>query len=70
MVSACFHKYIFHMQQTIGFGSCTSYDLRDELIWAEGVVPSAIDAWIWLGDMVYLDDPSVNCALVPTRWDC
>jgi len=31
------------------------------------VIPSAIDAWIWVGDMVYLDDPSVNCELVPTR---
>ncbi len=25
----------------------------------QGVIPSAPDAWIWVGDMAYVDDPEV-----------
>eukprot|EP00953_Heterococcus_sp_UTEX-ZZ885_P040238 20579-Heterococcus_DN1.PRE.3 len=28
------------------------------------------DAWIWLGDMAYLDYPSVNCAVLPQDAQC
>jgi hypothetical protein len=45
----------------IAFGSCTSYDLRKLDIWKTAIIPSAPDAWIWTGDMVYLDDNEINC---------
>jgi alkaline phosphatase D len=45
----------------IGFGSCTSYDMRDMTIWRDAIIPAEIDAWIWAGDFVYLDDNNVNC---------
>jgi hypothetical protein len=47
----------------IAFGSCSSYDLRQMKIWTDAIIPSKPDAWIWTGDMVYLDDNEVNCAL-------
>lgn len=54
----------------IAFGSCTAYDAEKQAIWTEGVVPLAPDAWIWLGDLVYLDDPSVDCRLLPDSPQC
>lgn len=42
-------------------GSCTSYDLRPQPVWTEGVIPFDPHAWIWLGDMAYLDDAPVDC---------
>ena len=45
----------------IAFGSCTSYDLREMNIWSDAIIPSSPQAWIWTGDMVYLDDPNLNC---------
>jgi hypothetical protein len=60
----------FKLNYVIGFGSCTSYDLRDQPIWTEGIIPSNIDAWIWAGDIVYLDDPSVNCDVHPESSQC
>jgi len=45
----------------VAFGSCTSYDLRPQPVWTEGVIPSKPDAWIWGGDMVYMDDPIAQC---------
>ena len=35
----------------IAFGSCTSYDVRPQEIWEQGVIPSKPDAWLWLGDV-------------------
>jgi hypothetical protein len=51
------------MLYRIGFGSCTSYDIRDQPIWTEGVIPTKVDAWIWAGDIAYLDNPTVQCDL-------
>jgi len=42
-------------------GSCTSYDLRPQPIWTRGVIPFDPHAWIWLGDMSYLDDAPIDC---------
>ncbi|KAG2450456.1 hypothetical protein HYH02_004958 [Chlamydomonas schloesseri] len=50
----------------IAFGSCTAYDMRPQTVWAEGVIPSKPDAWIWLGDMVYLDTSPVSCTTSAT----
>jgi hypothetical protein len=47
--------------RNIAFGSCTSYDLREQTIWKDAIIPSNPDVWIWLGDMVYLDDNEINC---------
>lgn len=52
--------------QNIAFGSCTSYDLRQMSIWTDAIIPSSPDVWIWAGDMVYLDDNEVNCAIFET----
>lgn len=49
----------------IAFGSCSSYDLRDMSIFTTAIIPTAIDAWIWAGDMVYLDTNEVNCDTFP-----
>eukprot|EP00803_Ostreobium_quekettii_P006415 evm.model.scf_1038.4 EVM.evm.TU.scf_1038.4 scf_1038:28489-36391(-) len=45
----------------IAFGSCTSHLLDEQPIWTEGVIASGPDAWIWLGDMAYLDSPFADC---------
>ncbi|WIA30967.1 hypothetical protein OEZ86_001015 [Tetradesmus obliquus] len=54
----------------IAFSSCTSYDLRPQPIWTEGVIPSNPDAWVWLGDITYMDDPLLDCAQVPSFPEC
>jgi len=54
----------------IAFGSCTAYDSEKQAIWTDGVIPLAPDAWIWLGDLVYLDDPSVDCRQMPDSPQC
>lgn len=48
---------------TIAFGSCSSYDLRDLTIFSEAIIPTqpSVEAWIWAGDMVYLDESDLNC---------
>eukprot|EP00613_Pedinella_sp_CCMP2098_P076997 CAMPEP_0171939682 /NCGR_PEP_ID=MMETSP0993-20121228/36516_1 /TAXON_ID=483369 /ORGANISM="non described non described, Strain CCMP2098" /LENGTH=601 /DNA_ID=CAMNT_0012581575 /DNA_START=397 /DNA_END=2202 /DNA_ORIENTATION=+ len=33
----------------------------DQRIWTQGVIPTKLDAWIWAGDMAYLDNPTVLC---------
>jgi alkaline phosphatase D len=33
-------------------------------------VPSQPDAWVWLGDFAYLDEPDVDCNKLPTHADC
>ncbi|GFR47159.1 hypothetical protein Agub_g8850 [Astrephomene gubernaculifera] len=52
----------FRPTRRIAFGSCTSYDLRPQPVWAEGVIPAQPDAWIWLGDMAYLDSSPISCS--------
>jgi alkaline phosphatase D len=42
-------------------GSCTSYDLRPQPVWTRGVIPFDPHAWVWLGDMSYLDDAPIDC---------
>ena len=57
----------------IAFGSCTSYDIRPQPIWTQGVVPARPDAWVWLGDMVggwggWLTPWGGRAAHVPWPW--
>uniref|UniRef100_A0A061RI92 Uncharacterized protein n=1 Tax=Tetraselmis sp. GSL018 TaxID=582737 RepID=A0A061RI92_9CHLO len=54
----------------IAFGSCTAYDERDIEIFQTGIVPFQPDAWIWLGDMVYMDTAFIDCAESPGHPDC
>ena len=35
--------------------------MEKQNVWVDGVIPSEPDAWIWAGDIVYLDDANVNC---------
>jgi hypothetical protein len=44
----------------VAFGSCSAYDLRPQEVWTAGVIPAAPDAWIWVGDFAYFDDPVVS----------
>ena len=45
----------------IAFGSCSSYDMEPLPVFTR-VVEQEPDVWIWAGDMVYLDEPDVDCA--------
>lgn len=36
----------------------------------QGVIPSQPDAWVWLGDITYMDDPLMDCSQVPTFPEC
>eukprot|EP00879_Flechtneria_rotunda_P012305 GHRR01012852.1.p1 GENE.GHRR01012852.1~~GHRR01012852.1.p1 ORF type:complete len:325 (+),score=82.73 GHRR01012852.1:519-1493(+) len=56
--------------EKLAFGSCTSYDLRPQPIWTQGIIPAAPDTWVWLGDMTYMDDPLVDCNQVPGSPEC
>ncbi|KAL4859501.1 hypothetical protein ACK3TF_000601 [Chlorella vulgaris] len=47
----------------IGFGSCSAYDIRNQSIWEQGVIPSEPDMWLWVGDAYYADEPPFNCNL-------
>lgn len=38
----------------VGFGSCTSRVAMEQPIWAKGVIPSDIEAWIWCVDSAHL----------------
>jgi len=60
----------FHGISRIAFGSCTSYDTREITIFETGIIPTEPDAWIWLGDIVYMDSSSINCATHPDHPDC
>lgn len=53
----------FRPVQRIAFGSCTAHDLRPQPIWNQ-VVAAKPDAWIWLGDLAYVDNPLVDCRCV------
>ena len=37
---------------------------------AQGVIPAKPDAWIWLGDIAYLDVPPVDCTEVKGYPEC
>ncbi|EFJ47581.1 hypothetical protein VOLCADRAFT_91850 [Volvox carteri f. nagariensis] len=54
----------FQPTRKVAFGSCSAFDLRPQPIWTEGVIPAQPDAWIWVGDMAYLDTPPVSCDLL------
>lgn len=54
----------------IAFGSGSSLDYRSQPIWIQGVIPSNPDAWIWLGDMAYMDKPRINCDDLPWHSHC
>ncbi|KAL3684029.1 hypothetical protein R1sor_002051 [Riccia sorocarpa] len=58
------------MVSKIAFGSCTAYDYSAQPVWVHGVIPSNPDAWIWLGDMAYMDIPRINCAALPSHAHC
>ncbi|PSC67028.1 Clavaminate synthase isoform B, partial [Micractinium conductrix] len=47
----------------VAFGSCTAHDVQAQPIWEEGIIPSEPDAWVWLGDMFYADQPPFECTL-------
>jgi len=42
----------------IGFGSCNRTDL-DPKIW-EAIAQKQMQAWVWLGDIVYTDEESMQ----------
>lgn len=54
----------------IAFGSGTSPEIAAQPVWTRAIIPSAPDVWIWLGDMAYLDEPEVDCALSPAHPHC
>eukprot|EP00210_Caulerpa_lentillifera_P006441 g6153.t1 len=45
----------------IALGSCVSYYRYPQTFWTTGVIPSEPDAWIWLGDFIYLDTALGYC---------
>ncbi|CAM9775545.1 unnamed protein product [Ascophyllum nodosum] len=66
-------SYPSEVVSRIAFGSCTSKGAQDDPgqpIWTQAVIPAEPDAWIWVGDMAYLDHPTVNCGLLPKDPDC
>eukprot|EP00200_Dunaliella_tertiolecta_P004176 CAMPEP_0202341118 /NCGR_PEP_ID=MMETSP1126-20121109/2261_1 /ASSEMBLY_ACC=CAM_ASM_000457 /TAXON_ID=3047 /ORGANISM="Dunaliella tertiolecta, Strain CCMP1320" /LENGTH=624 /DNA_ID=CAMNT_0048931911 /DNA_START=143 /DNA_END=2017 /DNA_ORIENTATION=- len=54
----------------VAFGSCSAYDVRPQPIWENAIIPSAPDAWVWLGDFAYLDDTAVRCSATPSAPEC
>ena len=50
----------FRPVSRLAFGSCTSHDLRPQPIW-KAITASQPDAWVWVGDMAYVDNPLVDC---------
>lgn len=46
----------------LAFGSCAAYDDRAQPLWEASVVPAQPDAWVWLGDMFYADEPAFSCS--------
>ncbi|CAM6129940.1 unnamed protein product [Calypogeia fissa] len=54
----------------VAFGSCTSRKPIKQPIWREGIIPSNIDAWIWAGDIAYMDWPDINCKENPDDVQC
>lgn len=46
----------------IAFGSGTASEYGPQPIWQQAVIPTDPHAWIWVGDMAYMDLPTVNCA--------
>ena len=56
--------------ERIAFGSCTSYHHVPQPVWASGVIPSQPHAWVWVGDLAYMDDPNVDCDVLPAHRNC
>lgn len=46
---------------SVSFGSCTSHDLTEMSIFDDAIIPSKPEAWIWTGDLAYLDNNEINC---------
>jgi hypothetical protein len=36
----------------------------------QGVIPAKPDAWVWLGDFAYVDQPVVPCEVAPSSPEC
>ena len=54
----------------LAHGSCTSYYVEELPIFTSITTHSNPDAWIWTGDIVYLDDPITDCDTTqPSWWD-
>ncbi|CAM9750791.1 unnamed protein product, partial [Phaeothamnion confervicola] len=47
-----------------------AHDGGPQPVWTEGVIPSRPDAWLWLGDIAYLDYPGVDCWAFPNATEC
>eukprot|EP00892_Ulva_mutabilis_P008009 jgi/Ulvmu1/5580/UM023_0117.1 len=45
----------------VAFSSCTQRHVGENAIWTKAIIPAAPDAWIWLGDLAYMDIPVVDC---------
>ncbi|XP_024529117.1 uncharacterized protein LOC9650319 isoform X2 [Selaginella moellendorffii] len=54
----------------IAFGSSSSHDYSAQPVWVHGIIPSDPHAWIWLGNMAYLDEARVNCDASPNHYQC
>ncbi|KAL2619841.1 hypothetical protein R1flu_000046 [Riccia fluitans] len=54
----------------VAFGSCTSRRAIRQPIWSQGIIASAPQAWIWAGDIAYMDWPDVNCKANPDHFQC
>ncbi|XP_024536570.1 uncharacterized protein LOC112348404 [Selaginella moellendorffii] len=54
----------------IAFGSSSSHDYSAQPAWVHGIIPSDPHAWIWLGNMAYLDEARVNCDASPNHYQC
>ncbi|KAL3681968.1 hypothetical protein R1sor_024924 [Riccia sorocarpa] len=54
----------------VAFGSCTSRRAISQPIWRRGIIPSAPQAWIWAGDIAYMDWPDADCKENPDHIQC
>jgi alkaline phosphatase D len=36
----------------------------------QGVIPAEPGAWVWVGDIAYMDDPIIDCRSVPHFPEC
>ncbi|BBN15673.1 hypothetical protein MPTK1_6g21440 [Marchantia polymorpha subsp. ruderalis] len=60
----------FELVSRVAFGSCTSRRDVYQPIWRQGVIPSSPQAWIWAGDIAYMDWPDTNCKEKPEHFEC
>ena len=54
----CQDIYFPNTIESIGFGSCNRTDL-DQKIW-DVIANQSMDAWVWLGDIVYTEGESMD----------